>query len=232
MYSTPGLNTGFFIRTHDELIRSQRRALPNALIQVQNADSFLFELRIPREYPATMLPRFNGIFTEPSPYGRATNFGHDASTHDCRCNFVAAESRQWNALFKWQLTRQRFNLDNDVRGKNRTGVRLWAYPQGLRDVPRKIFFSTCLRFDEADLIVRRWSCYPSRQQPSRRFLLEQQNNTMTYISSRFVRVQAARSRKEELNKGFFLAYMLQNVKRMYALIYIVAYKIPRKNTSS
>ncbi len=229
--STPGLNTGFFISAHDELVRSQRRALPKTLIQVQNAGSFLFELRIPREYPAMMLPRFNGIFTEPSPYGGATNLGHEASSDSCRCNFVTAKSRQWNALFKWQFTRQRFNLDNAVRGKNRTGVRLWAYPQGLRDVSRKIFFSTCLRFDEADLIVRRWSGYPGRQQPLKRFLLEQQNNTVMYISWRSARVQYVLSRKEKLNKGFLGAYILQNVKRMYVPIYISAYKIPRKNTS-
>ena len=228
VYSTPGLNTGFFISAHDELIRSQHRALPNALIQVQNAGSFLFELRIPREYPAMMLPRFNGIFTEPSPYGGATNLGHDASSDSCRCNFVTAKSRQWNALFKWQFTRQRFNLDNAIRGKNRTGVRLWAYLQDLRDVSRKIFFSTCLRFDEVNLIVLQWTCYSDRRQPSKRFLLEQQNNTAMYISWRFAQAQSVPLWIEERNKGLFWAYILQMVKRVYAPIYIVAYKIPRK----
>jgi hypothetical protein len=55
---------------------------------------------------------------------------------------------------------------------------------------------------------------------------------VTYISWRCVRVQSVLSRKEELNKGFLLAYILQNVKGMYAQRYALAYKIPNKNTSS
>ncbi len=205
MFSTPGLDTGFFISAKDEFVISQRHALPLAMIQVQDSCRLQFKLRVPREYPTTILPWFNDVFIEPSPYCRATNLGNDASTNGLRCNFVTAESRQWNATIKWQFTRQRLNLDNYLRGKKRTDARALVYPRVLRSAPQKISFSTCSRFGAANSDVSRWFHYLDLERPSKRSLLERPHNTVTYNYWRYAQVHSVRSPKERCDKDFLLA---------------------------
>jgi len=205
--ATSGLDTGLLVSTENEFVRFQGNPLPNSLIQIQNASCLPLKLRVSGEYPATKLPGLDGLFVKPPPDSRTTNLGNDPSVDSLHSNIVGAKARQWNLLFKGQLTGQCFDLDNHVRGEKRTGVRFVAYLPTLQGVPRKTSFSTCLQFAEVNSSALRLFYCLSLVRPLRQLWLERLHDMVKYIYWRFVRVLFAQYQKTQWHKDFFWAYI-------------------------
>src|SRR5207249_1623184 len=74
-FSGARLNAGLFIRRDDELVGAQFTALPEALVQIQNASGLGRKLWVSRKDPAAVLPRADGILVQPSPDGGVTEGG-------------------------------------------------------------------------------------------------------------------------------------------------------------
>lgn len=72
------LNTGFFICGDDELRTMQGFTLPDSSVEIENASGFASEVGIARKDPTSMLPRTNGVGTEPTPECGAADLGDDA----------------------------------------------------------------------------------------------------------------------------------------------------------
>ena len=135
MLSISNLNTCFFICTNNKFIRFQRSLLPNSMVQIEHTPSFLFKEWISGEYPASILPRFYGIFIKPTPDGCPTDLGNNSSMNSLHCNISRTESRQRNIFIKWQFTSQCFDLYYHIRGKKRTDVRFLANHQDCHVLP-------------------------------------------------------------------------------------------------
>src|SRR5262249_9919391 len=71
--SNAGLNAGLLIRTDDVVPAAQAAALPEAGIQVQDATRFLGELRVAREDPVLIAPRFDCVAIQDAPDSAGTD---------------------------------------------------------------------------------------------------------------------------------------------------------------
>lgn len=116
------LNAGLLVGRDDELVQAQRLALPTPLVKVQYARGLDLELRIARKYPATMLPRPDGIFVQPAPDGAVADAGHKASTLRVSCHIGYAEPRQRQTQSARQLARERLDLNCEPWGEKPEGV--------------------------------------------------------------------------------------------------------------
>src|SRR5579859_4542157 len=94
MFSSPGLNAGFFIRTEHVITRPQGLILPTALVEVQDATSLGGESRVAREYPVTMPPRSQCVLAEPTPECRAADLCDHTVLDGLASQFVERPVRQ------------------------------------------------------------------------------------------------------------------------------------------
>src|SRR5947207_7071010 len=84
----------FFICREDELVGAEFTALPDALVQIQNASGLGFEIRISWEDPAAVLPRTDGVLAQPSPDGGVTDGCRQAASADVGAEFGHAPARK------------------------------------------------------------------------------------------------------------------------------------------
>ena len=214
VFSEPCLNTGLFVSRDDKVARPQGESIPYPLIKIQDPACLMLKLGITGKDPAPVLPWLNGILSQPPPDRRAAHVSHNAPLNSCSRNFAGAPSRQRNTALKRQFTRQGLYLDDDVRGKNRTGVRVWIYPPALRVVHRKISSATCSRPDEADPTSARSYRSPYPRRPLKLPWPGPPNNKVTYISGQSFPVRHARPPTTQLERGFSLASnppLLENI---------------------
>lgn len=111
-----GLNTGLFIRRNDKLVLLQGLALPDSLIEIQQASSFGSELGVPRENPTAVKPRSNGIFMQPAPESAVTDFGHQPGVTDLLVQLGQTPARERQAELAGQFASQGFNLHDQFWG--------------------------------------------------------------------------------------------------------------------
>ena len=116
-----GLDGGFLIGAHDELIPSQGLTLPNALVEIEQTAGLGEKVRIAGKQPATMLPGPDGILMEPAPDGGPADGGHQARLTELSGQIVVAPAREGKALTGRQLAGQGLNLNDDLWGEKLGG---------------------------------------------------------------------------------------------------------------
>src|SRR6266478_1841217 len=67
LFAATGLDTAFFVRGGDELTRIERAALPNAIIQIEDAPSLCSAIRVTWKDQAALPPTLNEIGAGPVP---------------------------------------------------------------------------------------------------------------------------------------------------------------------
>ena len=139
----PCLDTGFFISGDDIFIFFEVNMIPYSFIQVKESTCLNGKLGITGEYPRAILPRLNGIFMKPSPYGAIANRCRYSRLADISSKIGRCPARQWHVMYCRNFTSQSFNLNNQFWGEKPGGD-----PSGLalRDRPgvaQKIAFATC-----------------------------------------------------------------------------------------
>ena len=116
-----GLDGGFLIGAHDELIRSEWLALPNALVEIEQTGGLGEKVRIAGKQPATMLPGPDGVLMEPAPDGGPADGGHQARLTELSGQIVVAPARERKALTGRQLAGQGLNLNDNLWGEKLGG---------------------------------------------------------------------------------------------------------------
>ena len=92
LFSAASLNPGLLVGRDHEVIRAQRRALPNALIEVEDGTGIGRKVGITREDPASMLPWAESVCAEPSPQRGAADFRDEALRNHMLPDFLDRET--------------------------------------------------------------------------------------------------------------------------------------------
>ena len=145
LFATACLNTGFLVRAEDELRSMQRFALPDAGIEIEDAPGFAREIGIRWKDPTAVLPRTQGIGTQPTPEGGAADLGNYALSHCLLANIGQGQPRQRQPQAMGKLTGESFYLHHDAGGKRAPDARLEVVPRGQVDEPEQIAYATCSR---------------------------------------------------------------------------------------
>ena len=109
----------FFICREDELVGAEFTALPDALVQIQNASGLGFEIRISWEDPAAVLPRTDGVLAQPSPDGGVTDGCRQAASADVGAEFGHAPARKGHTEAMGQFAGDGFNAHDQFWGETR-----------------------------------------------------------------------------------------------------------------
>jgi len=140
------LNTGFFIRGDYEFRTMQGFPLPDSGVEIENASGLVSEVRIPRKDPTSMLPRTNGVGTEPTPECGAADLGDYALSDHLLADLGQRQPRKRQSEAMRQLTGEGFYLYDDAGGKTGPDAHLEVALQGRADAPVQIVCATCSRF--------------------------------------------------------------------------------------
>jgi hypothetical protein len=117
-------------------------ALPDALVQIQEAPGLAFEIRVSRKDPGAVLPRMDRVLVEPSSDGGITEGCCETTGADIGAEFRHAPARKWLTDATGKFAGQGFNLHHQFWGK-KSGVGRGA--GGLPDRPavfRRIVFAS------------------------------------------------------------------------------------------
>jgi len=182
--------------------------LPHLLVQVQYRPCLGDKLRVTCEYPAAILPRFDGIFTQPSPNSDATDTGNNPLFQNVPLQFFKAETRQWNAKSRWELACQRLNRHDDPGGKTGRAARIWVDRSGQASVLQKTFFAICSQFAGEHQIWLQFCRYLAPLRLKGQFWHVKLKSTVPYTSAPFVRASLFQFRSKLLGMGFSAAYPL------------------------
>jgi len=159
------LNTGLFVGAKHEVSVTQRLTVPNAMIQIQDFAGFMFKLRVPRPYPASVTPGPNGILAQPSPDGGSADGGRDAAADRLAGNFIAGQPRKRQSQISGQLTGQCLYFHHDFRGEKARGARAVAALADRPNAFRRSAFATSIRSVEATGAAHRSAGSTGRQRP-------------------------------------------------------------------
>jgi hypothetical protein len=127
--------------SHHIVCRPEGQSLPFFLIQVQDRPCLDGKLRITWKNPTAILPRFDGIGTQPPPDGDSTDAGNYAMFHNVPLEVFPTESRQRNTKSRRQFARQRFNRHYDSGGKTGQAARFLDDRSAHPCVFRKIVYA-------------------------------------------------------------------------------------------
>ena len=204
-HSSSRLDAGLLVSRNYIIVRSQRHSHPHALIQVQDRPRFAGKFGITRKNPAPILPRLDGIFTQPSPDGDPTDAGNNSGFQNMPFNFFAAKTRQRYTQFRGKLTSQGFNFHHDSGGKTEQGARVWIDRTIQPGAFQKTVCATCLRsaVAQAGWQFHHWRV-PGR--PEALFWRASQKNTAPYISVPLLQVLTSRPETTQSSTGFSVAY--------------------------
>lgn len=92
MDSDSGLDAGFFVGAEDEVLRRKGLALPLLGVEVENPSRFGREFGVAGEDPGSVLPRADGVFMKPAPYGLVAEGGDDAAAPEMTEDIRGAQS--------------------------------------------------------------------------------------------------------------------------------------------
>ena len=88
-----GLNARLLVGRQDEFVVLQATALPLAGVEVEDPPGLDREVRIAREDPTAMLPRADGIVTQPPPHGGVTDLRHEPTALGLPRDISRAQAR-------------------------------------------------------------------------------------------------------------------------------------------
>ena len=92
-----------------------------------------------------MLPRTNGVGTEPTPECGAADLGDYALSHHLLADIGQGQAGERQPEARWKLTGESFYLHDDAGGKRGQDGRLEVVLQGPADEPVQIVCATCSR---------------------------------------------------------------------------------------
>jgi len=201
-----GLDTGFFVGGEHVFVVPQGRAFPFFCVQVQEPPRFFLEEGIAGKYPATVLPRTNGILVQPPPDRTATDRRNPADLPCVSRKLACAPSRKRCVRGVRRLAGQRFNLhDHFWEEKTGDAPAVVALPSQ-RAAHRRSACATCKPLPGAYSAVcrsHRWRC-PRR--PSEPFRRAEQHNTATYTLTPCAQAPCAPRSPSQFYMGSFVAY--------------------------
>lgn len=137
------LDAGLFIGTEDKFVVLKLLPVPNPFIEIKNPSGFDREERIPGENPRSMLPRTDGVFIEPSPYGALTDGCYDAALPGVSSDICSTPTRNGYLICGRQLTSNGFDLNDQLWGEKTGDDPAVDVPQDLVSVVQKSVFATC-----------------------------------------------------------------------------------------
>jgi len=138
-----GLNAGLLIRGNYIVVGTQRSALPDAFVEIEDWTCFVRKVGIAREDPASMLPGTKGIAAEPAPERGPADLGDQALRNYVLSDFFDRESGQGEAECVRQFAGQSLNLDDETGGKSGLYARREAGLQDQACGREKIACATC-----------------------------------------------------------------------------------------
>jgi len=142
MFSEARLDAGLFVRTEKELIGPEFTTLPEALKEIQEPASLLFEVRVSGNDPTTVLPRTDGVLVEPAPYSGVAEGGCQDSVPHMRSEFRHTPTRKRHARDRGKLTGDSFNLHDQFWGGPGGVPGVGGLP-GQPSASQRIAFATC-----------------------------------------------------------------------------------------
>ena len=92
VFPSAGLDAGLLVGTDDEVVLRKWLAVPTAFVEIEDSARLFGESRVPREDPAAMRPRSNGILAQPTPQSRFPNGGHNPTPDDFAFDICCAEA--------------------------------------------------------------------------------------------------------------------------------------------
>ena len=113
------LNAGFFISGYHKIIAAKRFAFPDFLIQIPNSRCLLFKIRILGPNPASITPRPDSIFAQPTPNRFSADGSDNSMLFSLLSDFAVCNPGKGKAKLARQLTRKGFDGNNNLRGKKR-----------------------------------------------------------------------------------------------------------------
>jgi hypothetical protein len=143
MVSEARLNARLFVRTENELMGPEFTALPEALVEIQEPASLLFEVRVSRKDPTTVLPRTDSVLVEPAPYRGVAEGGCQASVPHMRSEFRHTPTGKGCPGDPRKLTGDSFNLHDQFWGEKPGGVPGVGGLPGPPSASQRIAFATC-----------------------------------------------------------------------------------------
>ena len=117
----PGLDAGFFVCRNHELIVFQSISFPCAGIQVEDPASFVGEMGIAWEDPATVVPGSNRILIEPPPKRIDADRSDQARLTDLSRQIRSTPTRQWQVVRRREFAGPSLDLQHQFRGKKSGG---------------------------------------------------------------------------------------------------------------
>ena len=205
MPSMSRLDAGLLIGGYHKVSGTEWKSIPYPLIEIQHPAGLLLKLGIPGENPAPVLPRLDGIFSKPAPDCRAAHVSYNASLNGFSGNIAGAPSRQRSSALRGQFTGQGLYSNDDVRGKNRTAVRVWIDLPGPGVVHHRTSFSIYSRSAGAVPASALLHRFPDPAPPSGSPWPGPPNNKVTYISGQSFLARHARPQTAQSGKGSSLA---------------------------
>ena len=143
MTATACLDARFLIGRQNKFVILKGAPIPLPFIKIQDSPGFLGKLRITRKYPGTIPPWTNGIFMKPSPYSAVTDRGCKSRSLNLPAKIGNTPSRKWHLMDRGQLTGQRLNLNDNLRGEKSGGDPDVIVPQAQGGVLQRSVFATC-----------------------------------------------------------------------------------------
>lgn len=119
--------------------------LPDSGVEIENASGFASEVRIPWKDPTSLLPRTNGVGTEPTPERGAADLGDYALSDHLLADIGQGQPREGQSEAMRQLTGEGFYLYDDAGGKTGRDAHPEVVLQGPADEPGQIVCATCSR---------------------------------------------------------------------------------------
>ena len=131
--------------TSDELRTFEAFSLPASSIEIEDAPGLESEIRIPGKDPTAVLPRTQGIGTQPTPECRTADLSDDTLSHHLLADIGQGQPRERQPETMRKLTGEGFYLHDDAGGKTGRDARLELVPRGPVDEPVQIVCATCSR---------------------------------------------------------------------------------------
>ena len=143
MNSMTCLDTGFFISRNNVLFFFEVTMVPHSFIEIKDSTCLYGKLGITGEYPGAIMPRLNGVFMKPSPYGAVANSRGYSRLTNISSKVGCRPTGYWHVMNCGNFASQSFNLNDQLWGEKPGADPGGCALQGRPGVAQKIVFATC-----------------------------------------------------------------------------------------
>src|SRR5207244_7777031 len=133
----PRLDRGLLVGAEHVLVRAERLALKDPLVEIEHDAGLLGEARVAREDPAAVTPGSDRVFIEPAPDRRARDRLDDAALNHEPAQILARETRERQTKLARERAGKRLDLSDDPRGEKPACVPAPAPPPSRRGALRR-----------------------------------------------------------------------------------------------